>query len=162
MPRTFVTEPTPTIAPVIVCVVETGMCRYVAPNSVIAPARFAQNPPGGLSDVMPMPSRLDDALAAERGAERHRAVRREDRPTPARRVELARQVPAATMHSPDHADRLLRVVAAVADRVRGRREQLADAERLIDLARPHAPERPHQQEHRDHAEHEADDRRERR
>src|SRR6476659_4177580 len=55
IPRTLVTEPTPTIAPVIVWVVETGIFSSVAPNNVIAPARFAQNPPAGLSDVMPMP-----------------------------------------------------------------------------------------------------------
>lgn len=31
-------KPTPTIEPVMVCVVETGMPKNVAPNSVIAPA----------------------------------------------------------------------------------------------------------------------------
>src|SRR5215207_8577604 len=42
-------EPTPTIDPVIVCVVETGMPKYVAPNNVIAPAVSAQKPPTGWS-----------------------------------------------------------------------------------------------------------------
>ena len=37
--------PTPTIAPVIVCVVETGMPASVAPKSVSAPAVSAQKPP---------------------------------------------------------------------------------------------------------------------
>src|SRR5689334_5643094 len=55
MPRAFVTEPTPTIAPVIVCVVETGTLRNVAVNSVIAPATSAQNPPTGFRCVRPMP-----------------------------------------------------------------------------------------------------------
>src|SRR6185503_10329789 len=36
--------PTPTIAPVIVCVVETGTPRAVAPNNVAAAAVSAQNP----------------------------------------------------------------------------------------------------------------------
>src|SRR3569623_1269541 len=55
MPRIFVTEPTPTIAPVMVWVVDTGTFSAVAPNRVTAPDRFAQNPPIGFSDVMPMP-----------------------------------------------------------------------------------------------------------
>ena len=37
-----VVEPTPAIAPVIVCVVETGIPEIVAPNKVIAPAVSAQ------------------------------------------------------------------------------------------------------------------------
>src|ERR1019366_392160 len=41
------TLPTPTIAPVIVCVVETGMPRPVARKSVIAPLVSAQKPPTG-------------------------------------------------------------------------------------------------------------------
>ena len=37
-------EPTPTIEPVMVWVVETGMPKNVAPNSVSEPAVSAQNP----------------------------------------------------------------------------------------------------------------------
>src|SRR5581483_140426 len=48
-------EPTPTIEPVIVCVVDTGIPRPVATNSVIAPLAEAQKPPTGLSLVMRMP-----------------------------------------------------------------------------------------------------------
>ena len=44
--------PTPMIAPVIVCVVDTGMPANVAPNSVTAPAVSAQNPLTGLSFVI--------------------------------------------------------------------------------------------------------------
>ena len=47
--------PTPTIAPVIVCVVLTGMPASEAENKVIAPAVSAQNPPTGLSLVMREP-----------------------------------------------------------------------------------------------------------
>ncbi len=48
-------SPTPTIAPVIVCVVDTGMPRDVARNSAIAPDVCAQKPPDGRMRVMPMP-----------------------------------------------------------------------------------------------------------
>src|SRR6478735_6029729 len=51
----LVTEPTPTIAPVIVWVVDTGMPRFVARKSVIAPPVSAQKPPTGFSFVMPRP-----------------------------------------------------------------------------------------------------------
>src|SRR5947209_20023245 len=43
--------PTPTIAPVIVCVVETGMPNELARKSVAAPAVSAANPPTGCSFV---------------------------------------------------------------------------------------------------------------
>ena len=44
------TEPTPTIAPVIVCVVDTGTPSADAMNSVIAPpVSWAQKPPTGFS-----------------------------------------------------------------------------------------------------------------
>ena len=45
-------EPTPTIAPVMVCVVDTGMPSPVARNSVIAPPVSAQKPPTGFSLVI--------------------------------------------------------------------------------------------------------------
>jgi len=46
------TEPTPTIAPVIVWVVETGMPNPVARNRTNAPPVSAQNPPTGFNLVM--------------------------------------------------------------------------------------------------------------
>ncbi len=49
------TEPTPTIAPVMVWVVDTGMPMAVAKNKVMAPPVSAQNPPTGLSLVMRYP-----------------------------------------------------------------------------------------------------------
>src|SRR5437667_5576638 len=45
-------DPTPAIAPVIVCVVDTGMPNIVAPNKVTAPAVSAQKPPTGRSLVI--------------------------------------------------------------------------------------------------------------
>src|SRR6187455_3402220 len=53
--ETLRVDPTPTIAPVIVCVVETGMPRKLARKSVIAPPVSAQNPCTGLSFVMRCP-----------------------------------------------------------------------------------------------------------
>ena len=47
--------PTPTIAPVIVCVVLTGMPSRVANRMVNAPAVSAQNPPTGRSRVIREP-----------------------------------------------------------------------------------------------------------
>src|SRR5205814_9851153 len=47
-----VVEPTPAIAPVIVCVVETGIPINVAANKVIDPAVSAQKPPTGRSLVI--------------------------------------------------------------------------------------------------------------
>ncbi|SIK92744.1 Uncharacterised protein [Mycobacteroides abscessus subsp. abscessus] len=44
--------PTPTMAPVMVCVVDTGMPRIAARNRVKAPPDSAQNPPTGLSLVI--------------------------------------------------------------------------------------------------------------
>ena len=44
--------PTPIIAPVIVCVVLTGIPARAVPNRVIAPAASAQKPPTGFSLVI--------------------------------------------------------------------------------------------------------------
>src|SRR5258707_2691862 len=41
--------PTPTIAPVMVCLVDTGMANELARNSVAAPAVSAADPPAGCS-----------------------------------------------------------------------------------------------------------------
>src|SRR3546814_18404455 len=48
--------PTPMIAPVIVCVVDTGTPSPVAPNSVIAPPVPAQHTCAGLSRVLFRPT----------------------------------------------------------------------------------------------------------
>ena len=49
------TAPTPTMAPVIVCVVLTGIPARAVEKRVIAPAVSAQNPPTGFSLVMREP-----------------------------------------------------------------------------------------------------------
>ena len=48
-------EPTPTIEPVIVCVVDTGIPKKVAANKVTALADSAQNPLMGFNLVIFMP-----------------------------------------------------------------------------------------------------------
>ena len=48
----FRVDPTPTMAPVMVCVVDTGIPSIVARNRVIAPPVSAQKPPTGLSLVI--------------------------------------------------------------------------------------------------------------
>ena len=83
--------PTPTIAPVIVCVVETGMPRSVARNSVIAPAGLGAEALHGreLGDLRA--HGVDDAPAAEQRAERHRRLTGQDHPE--RHVKAAAQRP---------------------------------------------------------------------
>src|SRR6185503_16436684 len=53
--ETFCAAPTPTMEPVIVCVVETGMPKPVARNSAADPDSSAQNPPTGRILVMRCP-----------------------------------------------------------------------------------------------------------
>src|SRR5689334_17996199 len=53
--ETLRAAPTPTIAPVMVWVVETGTPRNVAANNVMAPPVSAQNPCIGVSRVMREP-----------------------------------------------------------------------------------------------------------
>jgi hypothetical protein len=53
--RARVAEPTPTIAPVIVCVVDTGIPNTETKRMVIAPPVSAANPPTGFSFVMRCP-----------------------------------------------------------------------------------------------------------
>ena len=48
-------DPTPTIAPVMVCVVLTGMPKYVATEIASAPPVSAQKPPTGRRRVMRYP-----------------------------------------------------------------------------------------------------------
>ena len=82
------------MAPVIVCVVETGIPESVAPTSVIAPEVSAQKPPNGwqLRDLRA--HRLHDPPAAEHRAERDRRVADQD--DPERDVEASTRCPVAT------------------------------------------------------------------
>ena len=53
--ETRLDRPTPIIAPVMVCVVETGMPNDVAKKSAMAPDVCALNPPDGRIRVIPIP-----------------------------------------------------------------------------------------------------------
>ena len=77
-------EPTPMIAPVIVCVVLTGTPRFVAVKSEIAPAVSAAKPPTGCSLVIfdPIvwmmrqpPDSVPSAMAACAASTTHRSIR---------------------------------------------------------------------------------------
>src|SRR6185369_10770355 len=76
----FCADPTPTMAPVMVCVVETGTPRLVARKRVAAPLAEAQKPPTGRSLVMRMPmvrtmrhppSKVPSAMAAWQASTTH-------------------------------------------------------------------------------------------
>src|SRR5690606_1466019 len=53
--ETLFVSPTPMIAPVMVCVVETGIPRWSVRNSVIAPADSALTPSSGVTLVIFVP-----------------------------------------------------------------------------------------------------------
>ena len=73
-------EPTPMIAPVIVCVVLTGTPRCVAVKSEIAPRGLGGEAADRLQLGDLRSHRVDDAPAAGQRAERDRRVRRQHRP----------------------------------------------------------------------------------
>ena len=118
--------PTPTMAPVIVCVVDTGMPAWDVKNSVTAAADSAATPPTGCSLVIcePIvftirqpPVSVPRAIAV--WADEH---------DPQRHLGVAGQVAGADQHGEDDAHRLLGVVAAVAEAEGGGRGQLARPE----------------------------------
>ena len=66
--------PTPMIAPVIVCVVETGMPSQVAANSVMRAAGLGAEALHRIEPRDLRAHRVDDAPAAEQRAQRHRRL----------------------------------------------------------------------------------------
>ena len=123
-PTPFCVAPTPTIAPVMVWVVDTGMPRPVARNSVIAPDSLGAEAADRLELGDALPHRLHDAPAAEQRAQadRRRSRRRPPRSAPGRRSPV---YAGGDQQHPDDADGLLRVVAAVAEAVERRRRRAA-------------------------------------
>ena len=129
-------DPTPMIAPVMVCVVLTGTPRWVAVNSEIAPAVSAANPPTGWSFVIrdPIvwmmrqpPDNVPSAIAACAAMITQNGIGS----LPSIKIEI----PAGDQRAGDDAHRLLRVVAAVPQAVGRRRHQLQPPEPVIDPAR---------------------------
>ena len=140
-PRAAASRPTPTMAPVIVCVVETGM-----PGERRAEQRERAR---GLGAEAADRLQLGDAAcpSSRRCASRRTSCRAPIAPW------LASTTQSGTWNSPvrwpgrveqrgDDAHRLLRVVAAVPEAERRRRDQLQPPEQLVDDARRGAPEDP--------------------
>ena len=141
--------PTPTMPPVIVCVVDTGMPACDVKNNVAAAADSAAIPPTGWSRVIFEPIVLTIRQPPVSVPERDRDVGRQHHPQ--RDVGAGRQVTRRDEHGEDHAHRLLGVVATVAEAERGGREQLPDPEAAVEpvdvavaVDGPHHPDR---QEH---------------
>ena len=109
--------PTPTMAPVMVCVVETGMPRNVARTTEIAAAGLGRKTAHRLQLGDALAHGLHDAPAAEQGAET-------DREETAHHHPIGKVVfgggPTGDQQQPDDAHGLLRVVAPMAQRKGGR------------------------------------------
>ena len=127
------------MAPVIVCVVLTGMPKLLAPKSVIAPAVSAANPPNGCSFVIfePIVCTMRQPPVSVPSAMAACAARMTQSG-----IENSRQIAGREQQPRDDAHRLLRVVGAVAEAVGGCRQQLQPAEPLVDARRPEAAEHP--------------------
>ena len=144
-------EPTPMIAPVIVCVVLTGTPRCVAVKSEIAPAVSAAKPPTGCSLVIFDPIVWMMRQPPDSVPERDRGVRRQDDPE-RNRMPSELEIAAGEQHAGDDPHRLLRVVAAVAQAVGRGRQQLQPPEPVIDAAGRRPRERPEDRHHQQEAE----------
>ncbi len=138
--------PTPTMAPVMVCVVLTGIPASAVPNRVMAPAVSAQNPPTGFSLVIFEPMVCTMRQPPEICAQRDREIGgQDDRPVPLAPVggEISLLHDASGVErAGDDAHGFLRVIAAVSQAVKRRRDQLQFAEELVHLARRPATENP--------------------
>ena len=121
--------PTPTIEPVIVCVVDTGIPAADVANSVSAPALSAQTPPTGWSRVIFGSHRLHDAPSAGQRPERDRRVCAQHDPD--RHASFGGSVAPGDEERQDDAHGLLGVVGAVAEAVRRRRHELAVTEASV-------------------------------
>ena len=104
--------------------------------------------------------RVDDAPAARQRAEGDRGVRGEHDPDRNRQMAVVElKIAAGDERAGDDPHRLLRVVAAVAEAVGRRRQQLQAPEPVIDAARRARAEDPQDRHHQGKAEAHADERR---
>ena len=147
--------PTPTMAPVMVWVVETGM----PPPTWRRASRQRPIP-------RPSPPRVEtgdlrahglhDAPAAAQGAETHRHVGGQH--DPQRDVGVGGQVVGRDQQGEDDAHRLLGVVGAVAEAEGGGRHQLSASEALVeDVEAPHPVEEPRDADRDDESHRQADE-----
>ncbi len=98
----------------------------------MAPPVSAQKPCIGRQPRDLRAHRVDDAPAAEQRAEPHRRLAGHHHPE--RHVELAAEMPLREQQHGDDAHGLLRVVAAMAERIERARDELQIAERPVDRA----------------------------
>ena len=143
-------EPTPMIAPVIVCVVLTGHAEVRRGEERDRAGGLRGEAADGLQLGDLRAHRVDDAPAARERAERDRGVRGEHDPDRNRQMTVVElQVAAGDQRAGDDAHRLLRVVAAVPEAVGRGRQQLQPPEPLIDAARRRALEDPEDGHHQE-------------
>ena len=147
--------PTPTMAPVIVCVVDTGIPRVDGQEQGHGAAGFGRKTTDGAQLGDFLAHGLDDAPAAEHGAERDRDVTGNDDPD--RQVVRCRDT-RGDQQQPDDAHGFLRVVAAVADAVGRRGGQLQRAEIPVDATRRGPEAQPGDRDHDQGAERHAEQR----
>ena len=101
----------------------------------------------------PRSHRVNDAPAADQRAQTHRGVARQHHPV--RHVKLAAEIALRVEQHRDDAHRLLRIVAAVAERVERCRHQLQRAEDFVDRIRRIAAEQPRDEQEQQHREDES-------
>ena len=157
------TDPTPTMAPVMVWVVETGMPARAVPNRVIAPAASAQKPPTGRKPGNFLAHGVDDAPAAEIRSRGNGGMGSEDdgpmQVSPIGEHVFLTHKACSVESAGDDAHGFLRIVAAVAETVAGGGEQLQLAKPGIDLVGSLVSQEPIRAGHEDKPEHKAHDRR---
>ena len=132
--------PTPTIAPVMVWVVDTGMPAAEVKKRVAAAADLGGDPARRLEPGDLRPHRLHDAPATGEGAERDRGVGAQHHPQ--RHAGVGGKVVGGDEQGQDHAHRLLGVVGAVAEAERAGGEQLAGRNPRLSRSTSAPVERP--------------------
>src|ERR1700674_1860644 len=152
--ESLLTAPTPIIAPVMVCVVETGTPSSVARKRVIAPPVSAQNPPHGTQFGDLHSHRLDDTPTAEQGSQCHRRLAGEH--DPQRYMKLRSALTHGKQQHGNDTHRLLRVVAAMAEAIERGGDELQAAKPAVDLVRSSAEQQVPDQRHEQHGEHKAE------
>jgi hypothetical protein len=107
---TLWTDPTPAMAPVMTCVVETPAPAAVARRIEVAPAVSAQNPPLGFNFVIREPTGMHNAPTAEQCSERDCRVGGEDDP---KRDGEALQITGGDQHARYDSHCLLRIIRSM-------------------------------------------------
>ena len=140
-----VVAPTPTMAPVIVWVVLTGMPGHRGADEHERPGGLRAEAADRAQPGDPHAHRLDDPPAAGQRPQPDRRVRGQD--DPQGDGELRSEVAGGEEEARDDPHRLLGVVGAVPQAVEGGRHELEPPEEPVDPAGGRAAEGP---EHRDH------------